>query len=74
MISVVKARLVSATNERVQKYVGEIFHCRMHNKNQFLMDNGQSYILTSVVKEYEQKDEKIIIKTLNSVYELEIIA
>lgn len=74
MISEVKARLLKSTNEYVSgRYLGTIFICRMCNNNQFLMNNENEYILTSKVKEYIQKGRKINLKTLNSIYELEII-
>lgn len=74
MISEVKARLLKSTNEKVrEKYLGIVFNCKMCDNNQFLMSSENEYILTSIVKEYIQEDNKIILKTLNSIYELEIV-
>lgn len=74
MTSIIKAKLIHTTNERIKKYIGDVRTCQMRDDKRFLLkrDDGH-YILTSEVKEFNQNERIIFFKTLNSEYSLEII-
>lgn len=70
------ARLVGTTNEKVKKYIGEVRHCYFNGNNLTMIRKDGHCISTSKVEEMVSSVEdlnKIIVKTLNSTYELEII-
>lgn len=70
------ARLVGTTNEKMKKYIGEVRHCYFNGNNLTMIRDDGHYISTSKVEEMVSSAEdlnKIIVKTLNSIYELEII-
>ncbi len=74
MSGMIRAKLIDTTNEKTKKYIGEIRGCLLREDRRLFMlrDDGHS-ILTSTVKECEQDDKRIVAKTLNSTYTLEIV-
>lgn len=72
----VVARLIRTTNEKVKKYIGEVRSCYFNGNNLTMVREDGHYISTSKVEEITSNAEdlnKIMVKTLNSIYELEII-
>lgn len=74
MIKLVKAKLVNTTNSGAKKYLNEVRKCSINQFNQLLMEREDGHcILTSKIHEYSQRKNIVLVKTLNSIYELEII-
>lgn len=70
------ARLVETTNEKVKKYIGEVRRCYFNGNNLTMIRDDGHYISTSKVEKMVSSAEdlnKIIVKTLNSTYELEVV-
>ena len=72
--SIMKARLISTSNQHIVKYVGETRECQIKENRLFMVRvPDKHYIQTSKIKDYSQTGKFIRVETQNSVYELEII-
>ncbi len=68
-----KAKLVNTDNLKCAKYIGEEFDCLL-GVFLCLSDKTNLRIKTSLIKDVDKNDYPLLkIKTLNSVYELEVL-
>lgn len=73
----IKAKLINSTNAKFTYMInktGQLHFKKTYSANFFYIDNLQEgYLVTSVVKAIELKDNVLYLNTLNSVYAFEII-
>ncbi len=70
--SILKVKILDTTNGRAKKHIGEVRTFRMLPNKSIILEKQGHFIRTSPVVEISQ-DNLLTIKTLNSVYQLEII-
>lgn len=68
-----KAKLLDTTNDNVKKYIGEIRNCALSD-NLYMVRGDGHYISTSSTKKLiPEKDDELVVLTLNSTYRLKIV-
>jgi len=68
-------RILSSTNDAIKKYIGEIRNMFIQNNQLCLekLDKPGWGITTSRILEQTREGDILTVKTLNSIYELEVV-